>query len=57
MLDKSSLLCTDLLHHVCTSSMGVSEKKEGHLDVFVFLILNKIVGLYGYLKINEIIRD
>lgn len=42
---------------MCTSSMGVSEKKEGHLDVFVFLILNKIVGLYGYLKINEIIRD
>lgn len=29
--------------------MGVSEKKEGYLDVFVFFILNKIVGLYGYL--------
>lgn len=37
--------------------MGVSEKKEGYLDVFVFFIWNKIVGLYGYLKINEIIRD
>lgn len=42
---------------MCTSSMGVSEKKEGHLDVFVFLIWNKIGGLCGYLKINEIIRD
>lgn len=37
--------------------MGVSKKKEGYLDVFVFFIWNKIVGLYGYLKINEIIRD